>query len=73
MMKRGNAVERNYRNVAAMSPSQLAAALVEVRLRHYMANPDMIKDVLVEMLSKDVAKASKSELIDELYNEGYWA
>lgn len=73
MMKRGNAVERTYRNVAAMSPRELAAALVELRLRHYMANPDMIKDVLVEMLSKDVAKAAKSELIDELYNEGYWA
>lgn len=65
-------MERTYKDVADKSTNELARTLVDLLVDRYMADPDMARLMLTELLEKEVT-ATRSELIDELYDMGYWA
>jgi hypothetical protein len=83
MMNKGNDMERTYSDIMAMTTYELQLALVDIRVEHYMADPDMLRDLLRELfmrksnllgaMLKQNNSLDRSELIDELYNEGYFA
>ena len=66
-------MNRTYKDVRDLAAADLAEELLDLRVDHYMANPDLARELLRELLERDVAKMDKNELIDELYDEGYWA
>lgn len=66
-------MDRTYKDVRDLPDDRLCDALLDLRVDHYMSDPVMTRELLKDLLQREVKGLSREELIDDLYNEGYWA
>lgn len=66
-------MDRTYKDIRDIPSEKLAEELLNLRVDHYMADPVMTRELLKELLEREVKGLDRSELIDELYDGGYWA
>ena len=76
-----NETDRTYEDVRKMSFKELLAALVAQKVDYAMANPELVKEILGAYFTELTMKAcngtstadNRLGLINELYDDGYWA
>ena len=88
MMKKGNEMnkeqDRTYKDIAAMADSELSDALLNLQVDRYMNDHDMNDPVMAREIIREALECTlstqslsrapdRADLIDELYNYGYWA